>query len=70
MNGMKRQKDMTLEGEPPRSEGLQYATGKELSPITKSSLKMKQLGQSRNDTQLWMCLVVKVKSDAITNNIA
>ena len=31
---------------------------------------MKQLGQSRNDTQLWMCLVVKVKPDAVKNNIA
>ena len=26
---------------------------------------MKQLGQSRNNTQLWMCLVVKVKSDGV-----
>ena len=25
---------------------------------------MKRLGQSRYDTQLWMCLVMKVKSDA------
>ena len=24
----------------------------------------------RNDTQLWMCLVVKVKLDAVKNNIA
>jgi len=31
---------------------------------------MKQLGQSENDAQLWMCLVVKVKPDVITNNIA
>ena len=30
--------------------------------------RMKGLGQSRNDTQLW--LVVKVKSDAVKNNIA
>ena len=30
--------------------------------------RMKQLGQSRNDTQLWMCLVVKVKSSARKNN--
>ena len=29
---------------------------------------MKGLGQSRNDVQLWMCLVVKVKSDAVKNN--
>ena len=32
--------------------------------------RMKRLGQSRSDTQLWMCLVVKVKSDALKNNIA
>ena len=32
--------------------------------------RMKQLGQSRNDAQLWMCLVVKVKSNAVKNNIA
>ena len=25
---------------------------------------MKQLGQCQNDVQLWMCLVVKVKSEA------
>ena len=30
---------------------------------------MKQLGQIGNITQLWMCLVVKVKSDAVQNNI-
>ena len=29
--------------------------------------RMKQLGQSRNDTQFWMCLLMKVKSDAIKN---
>ena len=26
--------------------------------------------QSRNDAQLWMCLVVKVKSNAVKNNTA
>ena len=29
MNSMKRQKDTTLEDEPPRSEGVQYATGEQ-----------------------------------------
>jgi len=29
-----------------------------------------QLRQSGNDAQLWMCLVAKVKSDAVKNNIA
>ena len=31
---------------------------------------MKRLSQSRNNTQLWMCLVVKVKSNAVKNSIA
>ena len=31
----------------------------------KVSERMKRLGHSRNDAQLWMCLVVKVKSDAV-----
>ena len=30
---------------------------------------MKRLSKSVNDIQLWMCLVVKIKSDAIKNNI-
>ena len=32
--------------------------------------RIKQLGQSRNDSQLWMCLVMKVKFDAAKNSIA
>ena len=36
MNSMKRQKDVTLEDESPRSEGVQYATGEEWSAITNS----------------------------------
>ena len=30
----------------------------------------KRVNQSRNNAQLWMCLVVKVKSDAVKNNTA
>ena len=30
----------------------------------------KQMGQSRNDAQLYICLVVKVKSDAVRNKTA
>ena len=38
MKSMKRQKDMTLENkQPPRSEGVQYATGEEQRAITDSS---------------------------------
>jgi len=32
--------------------------------------RMKRLEKSRNYAQLWMCLVVKVKSSAGKNNIA
>ena len=31
---------------------------------------MKRLSQSENNAQLWMCLVMEVKSDAVKNNTA
>ena len=31
---------------------------------------MKRLSQSRKKAQLWMCLVMKVKSDTVKNNTA
>ena len=58
---------MTLKEVPPRSVGVQYAAGEEWR---NSSRRMKRLGQSKNDAQLWMCVVMKVKSDAIKNNTA
>ena len=51
MNSMKRQKDMTLKDELPRSVGTQYATGEEWR---NNSRKMKTWNQSKNNTQLWM----------------
>ena len=47
--------------------GVQYATGKEQR---NSSRKNEEVSQSENDAQLWMCLLVKGKSDAVKNNIA
>ena len=44
--------------------------GKNEGQLLIDTERMKQLGQSRNDAQLWMCLVVKVKSVAVENNIA
>ena len=32
--------------------------------------RMRRLSQSRNNTQLWMCLLVKVKSSAVKISIA
>ena len=31
--------------------------------------EMKRLSQSRNNAQLWICLVVKVKSKAVKNKL-
>ena len=46
-----------------RSVGAQSATG-EIAPEG-----MKRLSQSRNNAQLWMCLVVEVKFKAIKKDI-
>ena len=32
--------------------------------------RMKRLSQNGKNTQLWICLMVKVKSDTVKNNIA
>ena len=67
MNNKKRQKDMTLKDQPPRSVGIPYLLEKsgDIAPGG-----MKRLSQSRNNAQLWVCLVAKVKSDAVKNNTA
>ena len=39
--------------------------GKSRGPLLTAPERVKRLGQSRNDFQLWMCLVLKVKFDAI-----
>ena len=67
MNSMKRQKDMTLKDELARLVGVQYATREE---ERNSSERMKRLSHSKNTTQLWMRLVMEVKSNAVKNNIA
>ena len=66
MNSMKRQKDMTLNDELPKSL-VHYDTGEERRNRSRG---MKRLTQSRNNTQFWMCLVVKIESNAVKNNIA
>ena len=67
MKNMKRQKGMTLKDELPRSVGAQYNTGdsEEITPK-----RMKRWSQSKNITQLWMWLVMEVKSKAVKNNNA
>ena len=68
MDSMKRQKDTTLDDEtPPGWKVSSMLLGKGGGQFQK---KMKQLGQSGNGAQLWMCLVVKVKPSATKNNVA
>ena len=70
MNYMKRQKDTTLEEEPPGQKVSSMLLGKRTGQLLMAAEWRKQLGQSWNDVQLWVCLVVKVKSSAVKNNIA
>ena len=67
MNSMKRQKDRTLIDEFPRSVGAQYATGDQWR---NNPERMKGWSQSKNNTQLWMGLVIEARSDAVKSSIA
>ena len=67
MNSMKRQKDMTLKDELPGSidAHMLLEISGEITPE-----RMKRWRQSKQNTQLWMCWVMEVKSDAVKSNIA
>ena len=67
MNSMKSQNDRIRKEELPRLVGAQYATGDQwrITPET-----MKGWRQNKNDTQLWMRLVIEARSDAVKSNIA
>ena len=58
---------MTMKEEPSdwSVSNMQLAKSGEIIPEG-----MKKLSQSRNEAQFWMCLVMKVKSDVVKNNIA
>ena len=43
--------------------------GKSRGPLLTAPERMNWLSQSGNDTQLWMCLEMKVNSSAVKNNI-
>ena len=74
MNSMKRRKDRTLKEELPRSIGAQYATGDQWKNNSRKNEetdpKQKQHLPQKQQKQLWMWLVMEVKSDTIKNNIA
>ena len=50
-----------------RSVGAQHATGDQWR---NNSKKNEEMEQSKNNTQLWMRLVMEARSDAVKSNIA
>ena len=58
---------MTLKDELPKLVGANILLEKrgEIAPEG-----IKRLSKSRNNTQLWLCIKVKVKSDDVKNDIA
>ena len=64
---MKKQNDMTLKDELPRLVGADMLLEKSGEIIPE---RMKRQSQSKNNTPLWMWLVMEVKSDTVKNNIA
>ena len=71
MNSMKRQKDRTLKDELPKSVGAQYATGDQWISGDQwiTSERTKGWSQSKNNTQLWMGLVMEARFGTIKSNI-
>ena len=58
---------MTLKDELHRPVGVQYATAEEWR---NDSRKNEEMAPKQYYTQLWMSLLMEVKSDAVKNNIA
>ena len=70
MNSMKKQKDMIPEDHPTGQEVANMLPRKSGGQLLIVPERMKWLGESGNNTQLWMYLVVKLKSDIVKNNTA
>ena len=68
MNSMKRQKDMTLKDELPRSVGAQYATGEEWRNSSRKNEEMEP--KQKQHPVVDVRLVMEVKSNAVKNYIA
>ena len=65
MNSMNRQQDMTLNKNSPGKyvPNMLLEKSEEIAPK-----RMKTRRHSENNAQLWMWLVLEVKSDAVKNN--
>ena len=67
MNSMKRQKDMTLKDELPRSVGAQYATGEEWRNNTRNN---EETEPKRKQCPVMDVTGDRAKSNAVKTNIA
>ena len=67
LNSMKRQKDRTLKDEFPGSLGAQFATGDQWR---NNSRKNEGMEQNKNNTQLWIGLVIETGFNAVKSSIA
>ena len=67
MNSMKRQNDRILKGELRGLVGAQHATGDQWR---NNSKKNEGMEPNKNNTQLWMGLVIEAKSNAVKSEIA
>ena len=67
MNNTKRQNDRILKEELPRSVGAQYAPGDQWRNNSRNN---EGWSQSKNNTQMWMLLVIEARSDAVKSNNA
>ena len=65
MNSVKSQKDVTPEYEPAGQKVSNMLLGKSRGQLLIAPERMNQLGRSGNGVQLWMYLVVNVKSDTV-----
>ena len=68
MNTIKKQKDMAQKMIPPGQKVSNMLLGNSRGQLLIASERMKWLGQSKSDIQLWMCQVMKVKSNAVKNS--
>ena len=66
MNSMKKQNDRTLKDELPMFVGAQYVIGDQWRNNSRKNEEM----AGKNNNQLWIYLVMEVKSDAVKSNIA
>ena len=55
---------------PPGQKVSNTLLGKSGGQLLTAPERMKRLGQKGNNAQLWMYLVMKVKSDMVKNNTA